>query len=582
MKKIYYIFISFVIFTTSCEDLLDKAPLDKIENDVYWQKASDLENYVVQFYAQLPAYESLGRTGIFGVDASEGSDDAIVDIPNTTLNGARPTINAADKNKNWNWVMIRNINTFFDNYYNCQEDFSTWSHFLGEAYFFRAWFYFDKVKNYGDVPWYNTTLSMDSQDLYRPRDKRTVVIDSVLQDLDKAISYLKPLKETNGGNNRLSKEAALIFKSRVALFEGTWQKYHKGTVFATEGIDPKKYFKKAVEACEELMSGKYTVGLYGNNSTMYGEMFGQDDMSSNPEIILWKKYDKNMSLSHNAQMYMTARTNDRSATLEFIESFLSKTGNPIDYYSIANNKKGNEFLTYLANNSDPRLAQTIWIPNDIMWDNDNGKQTFKLPYIGQTVEYKNTTGFQLKKGVNIHSAGAGATFVGQDSETGGIIFRYAEALLNYAEAKYELDGNVDYNKSINLLRERVGMPKFKVQKDPNAKRYSDYGYTISDELFEIRRERRVELGAEGFRSQDYRRWRAHTLFKNKRPKGYPLLESEFPQGTPFPDKDGNGLLDPFAKSLPNGYQFDENRDYLMCIPTNEITLNPNLEQNPGW
>lgn len=581
MKNIYYIFISFIIFATSCEDLLDKAPLDQIKNDVYWQKASDLENYIVQFYAQLPAYENLG-TGVFGVDAIEGSDDAIIDIPNTTLNGARAIVNDADKSKNWNWTMIRNVNTFFDNYSKCQDDFSAWSHFLGEAYFFRAWFYFDKVKNYGDVPWYNTALSMDSEDLYKPRDKRTVVVDSILQDLDKAILYLKPLKETDGGNNRLSKEAALIFKSRVALFEGTWQKYHKGTAFATEGSDPKKYFKKAVDACEELMSGKYTVGLYGTNAAMYGEMFGQDDMSSNIEVILWKKYDKNKNLSHNSQMYVTTRTNNRSATLEFIESFLSKTGNPIDYYNIANNKKGNEFLTYLADNSDPRLAQTIWIPNDIMWDNDNGKQLFTLPYIGQTSQYMNTTGFQLRKGVNIKSKGAGAISVGDDSETGGIIFRYAEVLLNYAEAKYELDGNVDYVKSINLLRQRVGMPNFKVQKDINAKRFSDYGYEISDELFEIRRERRVELGAEGFRSQDYRRWRAHALFKNKRPKGYPLLESEFPQGTPFPEKDVNGLLDPFSQLLPNGYQFDENRDYLMCIPTNEITLNPNLKQNPGW
>ena len=572
-----------MIFCCSCEDILDKAPLDKIENNVYWSKASDLENFAVQFYADLPDFGNIGGyTGIFGRDALDGSDDAIIDIPNLTLNGSRAIVNAADKNKNWNWIKIRNVNTFFANYSKCQDDFESWKHFLGEAYFFRAWFYFDKVKNYGDVPWYNTVLNMDSPDLYKARDKRTIIVDSILQDLDNAFLYLKPLKENNGGNNRLSKEAALIFKSRVALFEGSWQKYHKGTVFATENVDPKKYFKAAVDACEELMSGKYSVGLYGNSSEMYGEMFGQDDMSSNPEIILYKQYDKSLNLSHNLQLYTTARTNNRSLTLEFIESFLSKKGEPIDYYEVAKEKKGNDFLTYIASNSDPRLSKMIWIPNDIMWDNGNGKQLFEKPYIGQTAEYLNKTGFQIKKGVNIHSAGAGATFVGGDSETGNIIFRYAEALLNYAEAKYELDGNVDYDKSINLLRKRVGMPNFKVQKDINAKRFSDYGYEISDELFEIRRERRVELGVEGFRTDDYRRWRAHALFKNKRPKGYPLLESEFPQGTPFPEKDVNGLLDPFSQLLPNGYQFDENRDYLMCIPTNEITLNPNLKQNPGW
>ena len=580
MKKNIIYIISGILSLgfVSCEDLLDRAPLDKIGNNSYWKTATDLKNYTMQFYTLFPTYGTPGHAGIFMADAHYGSDDAILGDANTTLNGARAVANSGG---NWDWKKIRSVNIFFDNYARCQEPFDLWAHYLGEAHFFRAFLYFSKVKSYGDVPWYNKSLSMDSEDLYKARDPRTLVVDSILSDLDKAIEYLHPIKTVDGKTNRLSKEVALLFKSRVALYEGSWQKYHNGTPFATPGADPNKYFRIAVEAAEELMNGDYTVGIYGANSEDYGKMFGMNDMAANQEVLLWKKYDKSLNLSHNSQVYHTSRTNTRSATLEFVESFLGKDGSPIDYHELAKTTKGTDFLKYLGSNSDPRLGKTIWIPGDVMWNSINGYKEFDLPYIGETGEYLNLTGLQLRKGVDITSAGAGG-FFGGDCVTGSIIFRYAEVLLNYAEAKYELDGQVDYNKSINKLRQRAGMPNFKVVSDPNQKRFSDYGYTISDELFEIRRERRVELGSEGYRTQDYKRWAAHKLFQNKRPKGYPVVKSEFPDGTKIPATDQNGLLDPFKKNIPEGYKFKENRDYLECIPTNEITLNPNLKPNPGW
>jgi hypothetical protein len=580
-KNILYILSGLLfIHLCSCEDLLDNPPLDKISNDSYWKTAKDLENYTVNFYRIFQTYGTPTNPGIFGADAFYGSDDAIVAAVNTTLNGSRPVVSNA-ANSDWNWANIRSVNFFFDNYSACEDDPDIWLHFLGEAHFFRAYLYFEKVKQYGDVPWYDTALAMDSEDLYKPRDPRTLVVDNILNDLENAIQYLAPIASTPGGTNRLSKEIALLFKSRVALFEGTWQKYHAGTPFGTPNADPAKYFRIAADAAEELMTGDYSVGLYGNNIEDYEHMFGLENMSAIEEILLWKAYDITLNLGHDGQVYTTTMTAARSATMQFVESFLSKEGKPVDYYELAETKKGREFLRYISEIADPRLSKTIWAPGQVMWDNGNGYKEFDLPFIGQTGSYLNTTGFQLRKGVNITAPGAGGVFGGND-ETGSIIFRYSEVLLNYAEAKYELDGQVDYDKSINLLRKRVGMPDFKVQKDPNAKRFSDYGYEISDELFEIRRERRVELGAEGYRNIDYKRWRAHKLFQGKRPKGYPVLEDEFAKGTKIPAKDENGLLDPFKSELPNGYQFNENKDYLECIPTNEITLNPALSQNPGW
>lgn len=161
------------------------------------------------------------------------------------------------------------------------------------------------------------------------------------------------------------------------------------------------------------------------------------------------------------------------------------------------------------------------------------------------------------------------------------MFHYAKALLNYAEAQAELGQTVDYAKSLNLLRKRAGMPDFKVQADISRQSYADFGYTITDELYEIRRERAVELACEGFRYDDWKRWRAHNLFKGKRPKGFPFLKSEYAANLVVLT-DANGLVDPYQKIIANGYNFNEARDYLDCIPTNEITLNPNLVQNPGW
>lgn len=263
-------------------------------------------------------------------------------------------------------------------------------------------------------------------------------------------------------------------------------------------------------------------------------------------------------------------------TWSLVSSYLDKNGEPYDYLSVATNFNGNDFLTQIANDIDPRFHASVWIPGDLVVAS-SGK-TFDKPNIDEVDISLNPTGFQLKKCSNPESPGAGAGG-GGSSETGYIIFRYGEVLLNYAEALYELEGKVAYDE-LNLLRERAGMPEFTINSQNSDPNLISYGYTVADELYEIRRERRVELALEGFRADDYRRWAAHNLFKGKRPKGYPFYQEEFPEY--HPPLDENGLIDYFQKRLPNGYQFRENQDYLSPIPVEELTLNPNLEQNPGW
>ncbi|WP_341837124.1 RagB/SusD family nutrient uptake outer membrane protein [Chitinophaga pollutisoli] len=587
MKK-YLIFLSAcsaLLTVASCTgDFLDRPPLTQIENEAYWKTASDLEKYTLQFYPDFPSFGVVGSyMGLIGWDGTRGSDVQISASPATLWNGTNQPVTAGG---NWTWTKIRSVNVFFENYAKCKDPLVKYQQFLGEAHFFKAWYYFEKVRAYGDVPWYTTPLEMDDPALYKPRDPRTQVVDSILWHLDKAVENLNPLKSSDGGNNRLTKEAALLFKSRVALYEGTWQKYHRGTEFGTEGADPGKYLRAAVNAAEELMKPVYNLTLFstGDPENDYRVLFSLINQSGNKEVILWKAYAVNLQLSHSFQIYVSDRTAGISMTMQQVYQYLDRNGNAYDYFNTGKTVKGNAFLTKIATECDPRLSQTIWVPGGVMWDNSFGKGVFTFPYLDKSGETLNNTGFQIRKGNDPKDPQAGSGVSWNTScETGAIVFRYAEALLNYAEAKAELQEAVDYNKSVNLLRSRAGMPAFKVQGDPNRLQYADYGYPLSDELHEIRRERAVELGAEGFRYDDIRRWAAHKLMKGKRPKGYPFDKDEWTGKKINYAPDADGFLDPFATAIPNGYGFNEKRDYLECIPLNEITLNPKLQpNNPGW
>lgn len=576
MKWFKYIYILLTLFViVSCEDFIDLKPLDKISTNDYWKSTKDLEFYNMQFYPSFYNNDNSGNAPTQMVaDMAVDSDDMIHGAPSTTLNGTR-TVRTGDWK--WEWSKIRNINIFFENYHKCQDHFSVYKHYVGEAHFFRAWFYFNLLKRYGDIPWYSKVLELDDEvELMRPRDSRTLIIDSILVDLDKAISYLD--KRTDVGNNRINKESALAFKTRVALFEGTWQKYHANTPFGTPGTDPNKYFKQAVEAGEELIKGDYNVGIYntGNPDNDYYEMFGMDNMSNVNEVLLYKAFNAADGAGNSVQGFITYNANQKGITWDLVSSYLGKDGKPYNYLNLAQTVKGNNFLTQIANECDPRLKSIVWIPGDLM--SQVTGVYFESPTINAGALQLCPTGFQVKKTANPYSPAAGQSWEVQ-GETGFIILRYAEVLLNYAEAKYELDKTVAYDE-LNLLRKRAGMPNFVVNVQESDPNYMGYGYPITDELYEIRRERRVEMALEGQRETDYRRWAAHGLFKNKRPKGYPVSLDEFPD---YPHAvDENGLIDYYSTQLPNGYQFQENRDYLLSIPQDEITLNPNLKQNPGW
>lgn len=571
MKKLKYFPLIFILpLVISCEDFLDRQPLDQIGTESYWKTALDLRNYTRQYYEDFPVHGHTSGTQLARED--DRSDNLITTTANQLLDGNRSVTTGT-----WtsDWSRIRSVNIFLDNYQKCEEDFNIYKHYLGEAYFFKAWFYFELVKKYGDVPWLNQPLYPETDELMKARDPRTLVVDSILANLDKAVEYLNKRADAEGGNNTVSKEAALAFITRVALYEGTWQKYHSGTAFGTPGANPSKYFQACVSATEELMNGSYDVGIYntGNPDVDYYNLFGLDDMSNVDEVLLYRAYNAADGVGHNAQAYSLLFPGSTGLTWEFVSSFLAKDGTPYDYLVLAQTTKGSGFLTAIANDCDPRLHANVWVPGDLQVASTG--LTFTLPPIDQTGDNLCTTGFQYKKYANPASPFSWSF----EAETGRIILRYGEVLLNYAEAKYELDGTVATSQ-LNLLRARSGMPDFTVNPQSADLNRVDYGYTISDELYEIRRERRVETALEALRESDWKRWAAHALFAGKRLKGYPFDASEFPNYTP--PLDANGLIDYLETQLPTGYRFKPGRDYLDDIPQTELTLNPNLTQNPGW
>jgi starch-binding outer membrane protein, SusD/RagB family len=507
-----------------------------------------------------------------------------ISIPDLQVPALSPTSGAG-----WDWENIRQANYFLQYCHNATGVEADINHYIGEVRFFRAFLYFDKVQRFGDVPWISKPLNTESPELFAARDNRSAVVDSIIADLDAAIAFLKPA--TRAEHFRINRETAMLLKARVALYEGTWQKYHAGTPFGVQGSDGRKFLEIAAQASGQLMNMN-TFGIYkGSEGEEYWSLFNKYNYSGNPEVMLWKKFDVGLGITHNMSRYIPHGTGRIGMSKSLIDSYLCVDGNPV---SVSPLFQGYDSLWLEVTNRDPRLMQSLLLPGYPTVINSPGganDRIYELPTLDGIADFRNTTGYAIFKGSNPDWSQQTGSDIGT---TGSIIFRYAEALLIYAEAKAEL-GTItqqDADMTVNVLRDRVGMIHMNIGNitiDPNWEFPS-----LSPVINEIRRERRVELACEGFRWDDLARWRAHHLITGKRPKGVKYLGSNLEgvyldyNGNPsiilgqnlFVDE--NGFVDPYQSVLPGGFGFNPDRDYLSPIPSDQITLNPNLVQNPGW
>jgi hypothetical protein len=552
------------------KDFLQRTPLDEVASLDYFKNPDELKTYVNQYYNNtfFPRYANHG--------SDFNSDNQVRLNIDQRLEGTR-VINTSGTIGFGN---VRSINYFFDNYKRVEQGhtFDKYQQYLGEAYFFRAVNYFMLLESYGDIQWIATELKTSSPELYKPRDSRSFVADQIIAALDTAAMYLTEDKTTGAG--RVNKWMALLMQSRVALFEGAWEKYHNGGPFAVANPQPAKYFEKAVEAAGKIMaSNKYDIYSTSNPASDYKNLFALQDYSTNKEVMFWKKYDNGLTRGNSAfvndRNFRMETPAGNTITKQLADSYLCIDGNPITNNPLF---KGYTTLKVEGENRDPRFFQTIASPDDV-WKIAAGtaNQLWKAVYdkLNSTNDYNAPTGYLVLKGYNPNMQ----YHVQQYEETPSIIYRYAEVLLNYAEAKAELGTltQVDIDNTIKKLRDRVGMPNLNLA-NITADPAWDFP-TLSPIINEIRRERRVELALEGFRFSDIMRWAAaDELIVGKRPKGF-LASQNATNKYPV---DENGFLDPFKATVPNGYGFVLGRDYLNSIPQSEIVLNPALTQNPGW
>lgn len=567
----------------SCNDaFMDRYPIAEISPENSFKTAKDLELYTNGFYEMLPEFKDV-------IEGDLKTDNVLyTSIPSEQRSHER-TIPSDVGSGGWNWENLRTINLFFDNYERCS-DLSARDKYEGVARFFRAWFYFDKVKRFGDVPWYETVIETGDVDLlYKSKDSRVLVVNKIIEDLELAVEKLG----TERASDQITRWTALAMLSRVCLYEGTFRKYHVDLNLP----ESNELLEKSYLAAERVMNESgYKLYSTGNSDLDYRDLFASS--LKEDEVILGRRYSLELNKMHNINYYLTSRTQkDIGLTKDFVNSYLLTNGMPFT------SKDGYQTMVFYdeMQGRDKRLAQTIRSLGYMRIGGDG----VLLPDFAASM-----TGYQVSKFLSDSSQdGDGASY--QDVA----FIRYSEVLLNFAEAKAELGllTQDDIDKSIKLIRARVGMPNLNMDNvnftpdQIQAEMYPNVSGANLGVILEIRRERRVELALEGFRWDDLVRWKAGKL-----------LEPHF-TGMYFPsmgefDLDGDGKVDLLLYEGDNepsssasqkvklggilqltdgnsGYligfksnvkSFDEKRDYLYPIPTGDLLLNENLVQNPYW
>lgn len=543
--------------------MLNRGPLDQVTEESFFNRPEDFLVYANRFHT------STGGTYTVG----DGHTDIFVfsDNPPSRLAGDI-TINSGP---GYGYGNIRSVNYLIEQIDNWEGDFEDIRQAAGEAHYFRAYYHWQLVKNFGDIHWIDEVLTEDSDQLYSARDPRNVVVDNIIADLDTAVQYLDA--ERGDGYSRLNKWFAYLLQSRVALYEGTWQKYHDGTDFGVSNADPDKYLTKAVEAAEEIMdSGLYEIYSTGDPENDYYNTFNMRDFSGNSEAMRWTKMDLEQDIHAGRKLDYLSKPAERGFTKELVNQYLCIDGDPIGETLLC--PGDDETIEDEVQNRDPRFDQTIFTQDDILYINQDGSIEHYDVMFDRTFEsatYVTPTGYQPRKQYNANVEYHHTQF----EETPTLNDRYAEVLLNFAEAKAELGTltQADLNNSINILRDRVGMPHLvlgNITNDPNWQ-YPD----LSPLINEVRRERLVELAGENFRMDDLLRWAAMGYLTGERAIGAKADQFENDHGMPV-NEDGN--LDVFQNVYSTGYQFNEDRDYLWPIPESQTRLNGDIGQNPGW
>jgi len=579
MKKTFLysaiITAAFAVMSSGCNKSLDLKPLDQVSDLQYWAQPNDFKLAANNFYGYL-------RT--FGQSNSSGDSRNATDLGADRSAYARGTnsIVSVDPNYTAAYTWIRNTNYLLSK----AKDFANQDQvkqYVAEAKFFRAYVYFDKLlTSYGGVILIKDLLTLQSPELTAARSTRDETVDFIISDLEAAIADL-PLESdipaTDKG--RVSKQAAQAFLGRVCLYEGTWQKFRSGDAARYNAL-----LDKAISNSNAVISSNqyslFAPAALGDSSLKY--LFILENQRSNPanitksannEYILSVRYESN-NLLKTIPNQISFGALGANMSRKMADMYLCSDGLPIDKTETGFSR---DSMVSEFHNRDNRMRYFMCMPFYRFWQNAvnyhiNWDWSPADIAISRTFDpwANNITGYgnqQWSAERQVPNSQEGYDYP---------VIRLAEVYLNYAEAVYERNGfisDADLDKSLNLVRLRVNIDN-SMPKLSNAF-VSANGLDMREE---IRRERAVELQGEGFRFDDLKRWYIAHIELNKPLLGIRYTGTEYATVYPSLDKpltaEGDVIADPETER-----HFTE-KNYLMPLPTNELQLNPNLVQNPGW
>lgn len=569
---------------SSCDDFLTRDPQDTV-TDVpsFWNNEENLRTSFLDYYTYFfPGYRSgWNRADNFAeTNVADWTDDNAQEVA-TLFTKVAPTTDA----DNWDFEKIRNMNLLLSRIQSSSLGEEAKNHWSGVARLFRAMEYAKLVQKFGDVPYYDAVVgSTDNEQLYRARDPRTTVMDKVNEDLAFACANIR----VNDGTKGLTVNRAVAqgFASRIMLFEGTWQKYH-----ANNTAKAAEYLKAAKDYAAALMqTNAYSI------APSYKSLTTSEDLAGNPEIIMYRSYVENVVM-HSLMSFQNTEHEMSSPSRSFIDAFLTKNGLPI--HQVGNTDyKGKEYAKEIQNR-DPRLADNI--------DEESG-----LRLNGVAAVYA-ASGYYANRYVNkdlINKPGG----MSSTNTTDAPVMKLNEVMLNYIEAAAELAElgqytltQADFDKTINAIRDRQSTQMPHLTLAGNALKVNgveindpDRDATVKPIIWEIRRERRVELAYEGLRFNDLRRWgklEYADMTKNKKLNmGAWINKADYPENAEalakitLCDENGKivtgneGYIMPITEVAKMRVMAD--KDYLYPIPVDQITMYENhgfkLTQNPGW
>lgn len=567
MKKLINTFVLLlVVFTwVGCEDFLTRPPIDDMTDDTYWTSEENVKTFAWGFYQEyFYGYGEYYGWGKFFSGSSLNDNFAPSSPPK--FNQEVPTSGGG-----WTFAWVRKANILIERVQDVPMSQEAIEHWTGIGRFFRALEYAELVRRFGDVPWYGEVLQKnETEKMYKPRTPRTVVMDSVLADFRYAVEHVR----VDAGEDGLTvnKDVVLAMMSRVFLFEGTWLKYHDGDM-----AKARKYLQVAKKAAKKVIdSGRYSI------SSDYRSLFNSLSLAGNPGIILYRKYEYGV-IAHSLVSYSNREPQD-GASRDAFEAYLCTDGLPIALSPLYKGNYGkNKPIEAVFANRDPRMAETF-------------VQELRLNGIDGNYS---TSGYAQHKFLNEEIADT-QQGVSNNNPTDAPVIRYGEVLLNYAEAAAEL-GNLtqhDLDISINKLRSRPGIniPPLQIiggMPAVNGQTYDDPARdpSVSPMIWEIRRERRIELMMEGFRKDDLRRWgKLEYADMRENPdinRGAWIKKSDYPGKLDVHIEGGKnaGYIVP-AYASGSIRTLYSSRVYLWPIPKDQITLydehGVTLQQNPGW